>query len=59
MKTAFLFNKRNPTYANAHKLKEAQIKLTKAYLKEQKEYIQDRINTIRISVGDRQSRIAW
>ena len=37
----------------------AQNELTKVYLKEQTEYIQNQINKIRDSVEDRQSRMAW
>ena len=59
MKTASLSNKRNPTNANAQKLKKIQSELTSAYLKEQTEYIQDQINKIQHSVEDRQSWIAW
>ena len=40
VKTASVCNKRNPTNANAQKLKKAQRELTTAYLKEQAEYIQ-------------------
>ena len=54
-----VYNRRNPIYDNAEKLKKTQSKLTSVYLKEQTEYIQDRINKIRDSVEDRQSRIAW
>ena len=50
---------RNPTNANAQKHKKAQNERSKAYLKEQTEYIQDQINQIRTFVEDRQSRIAW
>ena len=49
---------RNPTNANAQKLKKIQSELNNAYLKEQTEYIQDQINKIRDSLEDRQSRIA-
>ena len=59
MKTASLCNRRNPTNANAQKLKKTQSKLINAYLKEQTKYIQDQIKKIRDSVKDRQSRIAW
>ena len=55
----YLCIKRNSTNANAQKLKKAQSELTNAYLKEQIDYIQDKINKIRNSVEDRQSRIAW
>ena len=53
MKTASLCNKRNPTNANAQKLK-TQRELINAYQKEQIEYIQGQINKIRNSVEDRQ-----
>ena len=59
VKTASLCNRRNPTNANAQKLKNAQRELTNAYLRKQAEYIQDQINKIRHSVADRQFRIAW
>ena len=58
VKTAFKFNRRNPTNINAKKLKN-QNKLTNIYLKEQTEYIQNQINKIRDSIEDRQSTIAW
>ena len=44
---------------NASKLKTAQYQLAGIYIKEQTEYIQNQIDKIRYSVGDRQSRIAW
>ena len=44
---AFLFNKRNPTIANAYKLKKAQWELIEIYQKEHQEYIQSPINKIR------------
>ena len=59
VKTTSLCNKRNPTNANAHKLKKAQREITNAYFFEQTEYIQDQINKIRHSIDDRQCRIAW
>ena len=59
VKTASQCNKRNPTNINAQKLKKAQNELTNIYLKEQTEYIQNKINKIRDSVEDKQSRITW
>ena len=59
VKTISLGNRRNPNNINAQKLKKVQNELTNVYLKEQIEYIQNQINKIRDSVGDRQSRIAW
>ena len=59
MKTASKCNRKNPTNANALKLKKAQNELASIYLKEQTEYIQNQIDKIRNSVEDRQSRIAW
>ena len=56
---ASLCNKRNPTNANARKLKKAQNELINAYQKEQMEYIPGQINKIRKSVEDRQSRTVW
>ena len=56
MKTASKCNRKNPTNTNALKLKKAQNELASIYLKEQTEYIQDKI---RDSVEDRQSKIAW
>ena len=56
MKTAAKCNRKNPTNTNALKLKKAQNELANIHLKEQTEYIQ---NKIRDSVEDRQSRIAW
>ena len=55
MKTASKCNRKNPTNANALKLKKAQNELANIYLKE---YIQNQIDKIRDSVEDRQSRIA-
>ena len=49
----------NPTIANSRILKKAQYQLAGIYLKEQTEFIQNKINKIRDSVEDRQSRIAW
>ena len=51
VKTPSLGNKRNPTNANAQKLK-AQSELTNVYRKEQTEYIQNQINKIRNLVED-------
>ena len=59
VKTASKCNWKNPTNANALKLKKAQNELASIYLKEQIEYIQNQIDKIRDSVEDRQSRIAW
>ena len=59
VKTVFLYNRRSPNNTNAQKLRKAQSELNSAYLKEQREYIQDQINRIRDLVEDRQSRIAW
>ena len=59
MKTASKSYRKNPTDTNTIKLKKAQYQLTGIYLKEQTEYIQNRIVKIRDSVEDRQSRIAW
>ena len=59
MKTASKCNRKNPTNANALKLKKAQNELASIYLKEQTEYIQNQVVEIRDSVEDRQSRIAW
>ena len=56
MKTA---SKKNPTNTNALKLKKAQNELVSIYLKEQTEYVQNQIDKIRVSMEDRQSRIAW
>ena len=58
VKTASKCNRKNPTNANALKLKKAQNELASIYLKEQTEYIQNQIDKIRDSVEDRQSRIA-
>ena len=59
VKTASKYNRKNPTNANALKLKKAQNELASIYLKEQTEYIQNQIDKIRDSEEDRQSRIAW
>ena len=59
MKTASKCNRKNPTNANALKLKKAQNELASIYLKEKTEYIQNQIDKIRDSVEDRQSRIVW
>ena len=59
VKTASKCNRKNPTNANALKLKKAQNELANIYLKEQTEYIQNQIDKIRDSVEDSQSRIAW
>ena len=59
MKTTSFCNKRNPTNANAQKLKKAQRELINAYQKEQIKYVQGQINKIRNSEEDRQSWIAW
>ena len=58
VKTASKCNRKNPTNANALKLKKAQNQFDNIYLKEQIEYIQNQIDKIRDSVEDRQSRIA-
>ena len=57
VKTASKCNKRNPTNINTLKLKMAQNELANIYLKEQTEYIQNKINKIRDSIEE--SRIAW
>ena len=59
MKMASLYNKRNPTNANAQELKKAQNGLMNAYHKEQIEYMQGQINKIKNSVEDKQSRVVW
>ena len=48
-----------PRLTNAWILKKAQYQLAGIYLKEQMEFIQNKIDKIRDSVEDRQSRIAW
>ena len=50
VKTAFLCNKRSPTYSNAKKLKETQNELMNT---KKSQYIQGLINKIRNSVEDR------
>ena len=55
MKTASKCNKKNPTNTNALELNE----FANVSLKEPAEYIQNKIDKIRDSVEDRQSRIAW
>ena len=57
--TASKTYRKNPTNANALKLKKAQNELASIYLKEQTEYVQNQIDKIRDSVEDRQSRSAW
>ena len=47
VKTASLWNKKKPTNINAQKHKKSQRELTRAYLKEQTEWIQNQINKIR------------
>ena len=63
VKTASKNYRKNPTNTNARKLKLAQYQLAGIYIyiyiKEQTEYIQNKIDKIRDSVEDRQSRIAW
>ena len=59
VKAASKCDRKNPTNANALKLKKAKNELASVYLKEQTEYIQNQIDKIRDSVEDRQSRIAW
>ena len=59
VKTASKCNRKNPTNANALKLKKAQNELASIYLKEQIEYIQNQIDKIRNSEKDRQSTITW
>ena len=59
MKTAPQSYRKNPTIANARILKKAQYQLAGIYLKEQTEFIQNKIDKIRDSVEDRQSGIAW
>ena len=50
--------RKNPTNTNARKLKKAQYQLAGIHIKEQTECIQNQIDKIRDTVGDRQSRIA-
>ena len=59
VKKASLRNKKNQTNTNRQNLKKAQVELAKTYKKEQLGYIQNQINKIRISVEDRQARLAW
>ena len=59
LKTVSKSYQKNPTNTNARKLKKAQYQLAGIYLKEQTEYIQNQIDKIKVSVEDRQSRIAW
>ena len=59
VKTASESYRKNPTIANARILKKAQKQLAGIYLKEQTEFMQNKIDKIRDSVEDRQSRIAW
>ena len=59
MKTSSKSYRKDPTIANARILKKAQYQLAGIYLKEQTEFIQNKIDKIRDSVEDRQSRIAW
>ena len=59
MKTASESYWKNPTIANAQILKKAKKQLAGIYLKEQTEFIQNKLDKIRDSVDDRQSRIAW
>ena len=59
VKTVSKNYRKNATNTNARKLKTAQYQLAGIYIKEQTEYIQNQIDKIRYSVGDRQSRIAW
>ena len=51
--------RKNPTIVNVRILKKAQNQLAGIYLKEQTKFIQNKIDKIRDSVEDRQSRIAW
>ena len=59
IKATSLCNWKNPTKIRAHKLKKEQNELSNLYQKEQTEYIQNKINTMRDSVENRQSRISW
>ena len=58
-KTASKSYRKNTTIANARILKKAQYQLVGIYLKEQTEFIQNKIDKIRDSVEYGQSRIAW
>ena len=51
--------RKKPTNTNARKLEKAQYQIAGIYLKEQTEYIQNKIDKVRDSVEDRQSKIAW
>ena len=59
VKTASKCYRKKPTNTNALKLKKAQNQLASTYLKERTEYIQNKLDKIRDSVEDRQSRITW
>ena len=59
VKTASKNYQKTPTNTNAWKSKTAQYQLAGIYIKKQTEYIQNQIDKIRVSVEDRQSRIAW
>ena len=59
VKTASESYRKNPTIANARKLNKAPKQLAGIYIKEQTEFIQNKIYKIRDSVEDRQSWIAW
>ena len=54
VKIPSLCYKRNPSNANAQKLKKVQSELINIYQKQQIEYIQSQINKIRNSLEDRQ-----
>ena len=54
LKTASKNYRKNPTNTNALKLKTAQYQLVGIYIKEQTEYIQNKIDKIRDSVVDNQ-----
>ena len=58
-KNASICYRKDPTNTNARKLKNEQNEFVNIYLNEQTEYIQNQIDKIRVSVEDRQSRIAW
>ena len=58
MKTVSVCNRKNLTNTNTQKPKKAQRELTRAYIREQTEYIQNQINKIRNSVEDKYSCIA-
>ena len=59
VKTTSLQSRRNPTNISSQKLKKAQNEITNIYLKEQTEYIQNKINRIRDSVENKLFKIAW